>query len=759
MESRNIGGIVRIVVLALVAVAIWWAAKYGQSVPTPLPANAAATAFSAAHAEVVLARLLGPERPHPASSAENTAVRARLLTELAALGVKATTYRGVGCDQAPRYGIVECGTVTDVIGDVVPGDGKAIVLMAHYDSVPAGPGAADDESGVATVLETIRALKARGGQSKHPIIAVLTDGEEYGLLGAASFLDNPALKARVGAVINVEARGNQGQSLLFQTSPGDGKLIDLYARSVSHYATSSLYAVIYKFLPNDTDLTLFIRDGFLSFNFAFTGNVADYHTPLDRRANLSTTTLQQHGDNMLGVASSLEQTDFASLKGGDDVYMAVMGAWLPRMPAAWALPLSIAVLVLLALVAFFSRGEGARGWAAAFGMPLALIAGCGAIGWVLHTIAAMISGEGDPSFAYPTALRIALAFGCAGVAVSCARVLSPRMAALGAWLWYAVLGVITAAFLTGLSPYFLFPAVIAAVILLAVSRLDWRAPVGQAALFVASLGALVVWLGFAASGETVAGLALHPLFTIPVAFGVMTLLPLVGARQMSRNAWLASVGVLFAVALGSAIVAGLQPAYSAIAPLRLNVNYVEDHDTGRAVFAADANAKLPSAMRRAAVFSASPQRPYPFARGDAYVAQAGAPRFAAPTAAVTITPLPGGRRIALAIRGSADTGQMAIVIPKAAKLMAVTIDGKHIDAPKEWAGLDNVVLLCTTRDCRNAAVTLDSAATSAFDVTLGERRFGVPDFGQKIVTARPNTAVQSQLGDGTVILAKVRVGK
>ena len=102
---------------------------------------------------------------------------------------------------------------------------------------------------------------------------------------------------------------------------------------------------------------------------------------------------------------------------------------------------------------------------------------------------------------------------------------------------------------------------------------------------------------------------------------------------------------------------------------------------------------------------------------------------------------------------------MAIVIPKAAKLMAVTIDGKHIDAPKEWAGLDNVVLLCTTRDCRNAAITLDCAATSAFDVTLGERRFGVPAFGRTIVAARPNTAVQSQLGDGTVILVKVRVGK
>ncbi len=757
MDSGNIRGIVRIVVLALVALAIWWAAKYDQSVPKPLGTDAAETQFSAARAEAVLARLLGPERPHPATSDENAAVRARILTELAGLGVKATTYRGTGCNGSPRYGVVECGTVTDVIGDVVPGDGKAIVLLAHYDSVPAGPGASDDESGVATVLETIRALKAQGGHSIHPIVAVLTDGEEYGLLGAASFLDNPALKARVGAVINVEARGNQGPSLLFQTSPGDGKLIDLYAKSVSHYATSSLFAVIYKALPNDTDLTLFIDQGFLSFNFAFSENVAHYHTPLDRRENLSTTTLQQHGDNMLGVATSLEQTDFASLKGSDDIYMAIMGAWLPRLPASWALPLAILVLVMIGFAAYLGRAQGGGGWIAAAGIPLALIVGCAAIGWVLYTLASLLSGQGDPSFAHPVALRIALAFGCAGVTVLCARAVSPRMAALGAWLWYAVLGVVTAAFLAGLSPYFLFPAIVAAVILLAIARLDWRGTAVQVALFVASLGALVVWLALVATGETVQGLSLHPLFTIPAALAAMTLLPLLGAREMSRNVWLACVGVLFVAALGGAVVAGMQPAYSATQPLRLNVNYVEDHDAKTAVFAADANAPLPASMRAAAAFSATPQKPYPFSRGDAYVAQAGAPRFAAPSATVATSAIPGGRHIALTVNGSADTAQMALVIPKAAKLMGITVNGKHMAAPPQWAALDRIVILCTTRDCRNATVALDSAATGPFDIELGERRFGVPDFGQKIVAARPNTAVQSQLGDGTVILAKVAV--
>ncbi|MGH6873293.1 MAG: M20/M25/M40 family metallo-hydrolase, partial [Rhizomicrobium sp.] len=410
----NAGGLVRFAVLVLIAGAVWWLSKYDQSMPFPQGANAPATEFSAGRAEDVLARLLGPERPHPASSAENAAVRARILGQFARLGVRATTYRATGCNSSPRYGVVECGTVTDVIADAIPGSisnpGKAIVLLAHYDSVPAGPGAADDESGVATVLETVRALKAAGGHSRHPVLAVLTDGEEFGLLGAASFLDNPALKARIGAAVNVEARGNRGPSLLFQTSPGDGPLIDLYARSVPHYATSSLFSVIYKLLPNDTDLTLFIDQGFTSFNFAFSDNVAHYHTPLDRRENLSPVTLQQHGDNMLGMARSLEQTDFASLQGGhDDVYLTVMGAWLPRMPAGWALPLSIVAFALIALIGAVSGARvSASGVANGAGIPLALILGSAALGWVLHEAAALVSGQPDPSFAYPVALRIAL---------------------------------------------------------------------------------------------------------------------------------------------------------------------------------------------------------------------------------------------------------------------------------------------------------------------------------------------------------------
>src|ERR1051325_3597132 len=369
---------VRMIALALVALAVGFLCAWANQPRSPFLGTADARQFSADSAEAALARVLGPERPHPVGTAENAAVRARILQELTALHVPARTYTAFTCNAWRGFSFVACATVTDIIAVVAPGKGKSIVMMAHYDSVPAGPGASDDLSGVVSILETIRALKASRDASKHPIVALFTDGEEAGLLGANAFLETPALKARVGAVVNVEARGTSGPSLLFQTSAGDRPLLDLYAAHVSEYATSSLNAEIYKFLPNDTDLTLFLRNSFPALNFGFIGDVRYYHSPRDTRANLSLATLQMHGDNLLGMVRSLEQQDFAALKDGDAVYVSVLGNWLPRIPASWALPLSILDFVSIALAGWLARGPKImrRGMLLSAFMPLALLFGC-----------------------------------------------------------------------------------------------------------------------------------------------------------------------------------------------------------------------------------------------------------------------------------------------------------------------------------------------------------------------------------------------
>jgi hypothetical protein len=755
-----VGGLIAALLLFGLASMFWFAQEDWVARPAVQGADAPARVFSAGRAEDVLARILGPELPHPVSTDENAAVRGRILAALSAFGVPATVHHGFGCNAVRAFGVITCASVNDILGEVKPGAGKAIVLMAHYDSVPAGPGAADDESGVATVIEAVRALKARGLDSKHPVLALLTDGEEAGLLGAAAFLHDPALRARVGAVINVEARGNHGRSLLFQTSPGDGPLIDLYARGVSNYATSSLYAEIYRLLPNDTDLTLFIRDGFPSFNFAFSENVAHYHTSLDRRENLDPQTLQQQGDNLLGVAGALEQTDFAALRGQNDIYVDLLGRALPRLPAKWALPLSVAAFILLLMAALMARGApvGASRWLAAFAITPALVIGAGLMGWLLHTIASLVSGMPDPSYAYPAALRVGLALGVAFVTLIVSRTAPPRASAAAVWLWIAVLGLVVAVLVPGLTPYFLLPALIAGVLLLAAAFLpgNWDGPAGQAALLLSALPMLLLWVGFGAMGETVMGLKLHPLFTIPLALGLSALVPLFAAYALPSRAWLAVSAVACLAAISAAAFAGMQPAYSVIAPQRLSITYVQKSD--RALWSVDALGPVPGGLKSVAKFSATPERVSPFMWSSSYVAPADDLHAPLPTARIIgDRRTDGGRRVTLVLQGSDDANQMAFILTKPSNLEAIDIKDWHFDVPPQWTKLDRVVVACMSRDCASAALTLTLSDDAPLDAVVSEDHFGLPPEGERLAAARPKWAAPSQNGDGVLLISHLHI--
>jgi hypothetical protein len=751
---------VRMGVLALLGLAVWLLCAWANQPRSPLLSAAPGPAqFSAARANTTLARLLGPERPHPVGTAENAAVRGRILKELATLAVPARTYTAFSCNSWRGFSFIACATVTDVIAEIVPGSGKAILMLAHYDSVPAGPGASDDESGVATILETIRALKASHESGKHPIIALFSDGEETGLLGANAFLENPALKARIGAVMNMEARGTSGQSLLFQTSPGDAQLVDLYAAHAPVMATSSLYAEIYKFLPNDTDLTLFIRAGFPSFNFAFADNVRYYHSPLDRRANLDRATLQMHGDNLLGVMRGLQQADFRALKSGNDVYIGVLSVWLPRLPAAWALPLSILALVLIALAAWRTRDTDVTrgGMLMSAFMPLALLAGSVLFGFALAFLAQMVSGHPDPTYAYPVTMRVALGVGVWGMALLVSRMAGLHGAATAAWVWMAGLAAITAATLPGLSPYFLFPSLIAAVLLLAASfvRGGWRSAAGQGALLVSAIAALVIWLGLAVGGEALMGLKLHPLFTVPAAFALLTLVPLLAQRPMPIRVWSNASIACLAIALLLSAVAGLLPAYSIASPQRVNLLYFESGShsprwIADTAWKANGTEPIPEALMDKAHFQYTSDVYFGQAMASGYVAPAGAPRYPLPLGAITSDRQEGAVRIvSLLLRGSADTSAMSLRIPKGTKLRAIRIRRENVLAPDGWD--DDTRIYCDGPDCRDLALTLTLGNAGALEIPFTERRYGLPPFGEALAAARPASAMPSQSGDGVIL--------
>jgi hypothetical protein len=349
---------------------------------TLLPARSATAppnVFSAARAMADV-RLLAA-RPHPIGSVRNARVRAELIERMADLGLSPQAPEAVGLDWAEfAPGAVSAGTVRNVIG-VLPGPNRkapALLLMAHYDSVPNSPGAADDIAGVSALLEIARLLVATG---PHPrdVIFLCTEGEEAGLLGADAFFRGDPLRPHVGLVINLEARGDAGRTAMFQTGPRNGALIALYAKTAQRPFANSLTGFIYKLLPNDTDFTYAVRQGVAGLNFAFLGDQLAYHTPLATPDHLSVESLQNMGDQVAPLALALADAKTLPPPAPDRTYFDIFSRWVVSYPPAlgWVVILGALLLMAVALMGVGARGLEAwtaRGWGALAGAAAALAA-------------------------------------------------------------------------------------------------------------------------------------------------------------------------------------------------------------------------------------------------------------------------------------------------------------------------------------------------------------------------------------------------
>jgi hypothetical protein len=348
----------------------------------PAPAAAAPGVFSAGRAMADVRAIA--QRPHPIGSADSVRVQAYLLKRMTDLGLQPE----VRPFASPR------GEGRDVLG-VLPGRDRkapAVLLMAHFDSVPAGPGAADDAAGVAAVLETLRALQA--APRERDVMVLLTDGEEAGLLGAKAFFGADTARTHVGVVINLEARGNRGRAVMFETHRGAAPLIGALIDADSLAAANSLMPDLYRRLPNDTDLTEAVRHGYAGLNFAFFGGLAAYHRPSDTPEALDPGSLQHIGEQVLRAARTLATAPSLPGRGPDQAYADILGGPVVQYPAAagWA----VVVLAAAGLAAYAlhlaARGRldlaGVAGGALAFlGLVLLLAIGLYALGLAREALA------------------------------------------------------------------------------------------------------------------------------------------------------------------------------------------------------------------------------------------------------------------------------------------------------------------------------------------------------------------------------------
>ncbi|HXM48133.1 MAG TPA: M20/M25/M40 family metallo-hydrolase [Pyrinomonadaceae bacterium] len=333
--------------------AVVFATLYQQRPPAALSAGAPLTEFASGrameHLKVIAAR------PHPIGSTAAVEVRNYIVDELKKLNLEPEVQTATAA-VSTRAGGASAATVRNILGRLKGQDptAKAVMLAAHYDSVPNGNGASDDGSGVVVLLETMRALKA-GPPLKNDIVCLFDDGEEIGLMGARAFVDEHPWAGNIGLVLNFEARGASGPVFMFETSEQNGWLINEYAKAVPHPFSTSLMYSIYKLLPNDTDLTVFKRAGLAGLNFAYIDDAIRYHSQRDNLQEIDERSVQHGGSYALALARHFGNLSLENRQAANVLYFDIWGSTLITYSAKWVKPFAILALVLFMFVVYLGR--------------------------------------------------------------------------------------------------------------------------------------------------------------------------------------------------------------------------------------------------------------------------------------------------------------------------------------------------------------------------------------------------------------------
>ena len=167
-----------------------------------------------------------------------------------------------------------------------------VVVGAHYDHLGYGgegslgsgfeeihPGADDNASGTAGVMELARYFGSRAKSLRRDLLFACFSGEELGVLGSSAFCKNPPVPmSNIVAMVNMDMIGRLTERRLAVQGVGSS---DVWRRMIERFAAGLPLCVT---LSNDpylpTDSSSFYQAGVPAVNF-FTGTHPDYHRPSD----------------------------------------------------------------------------------------------------------------------------------------------------------------------------------------------------------------------------------------------------------------------------------------------------------------------------------------------------------------------------------------------------------------------------------------------------------------------------------------------
>lgn len=158
-------------------------------------------------------------------------------------------------------------------------DLPAILISAHYDSVPSSFGITDDGAGIASMLGLLKYYSDSGKQPLRTIVFNFNNNEEFGLYGAQTFFSHPWSKG-VKYFINLEGTGQGGKAILFRGT--DYGILNHY-KSVRYPYASSLFQQAFngRLIHSETDYKVYFANGLRGIDVAFYKPRDIYHTGED----------------------------------------------------------------------------------------------------------------------------------------------------------------------------------------------------------------------------------------------------------------------------------------------------------------------------------------------------------------------------------------------------------------------------------------------------------------------------------------------
>jgi aminopeptidase YwaD len=187
------------------------------------------------------------------------------------------------------------GVARNVVG-FIPGSDpqlrdEVIVIGAHYDHLGYGevgslapepgdihPGADDNASGTAAIMELARLLAQNRDRLKRSVLVIAFSAEEEGLLGAEHFLQNPTIpRENIVAMLNFDMVGRMSNNRVSVSGVGTAAEWEGILKTAN---TESLNLQLSQSASGGSDHMPFMRRE-IPVLFFFTGMHPDYHRPSD----------------------------------------------------------------------------------------------------------------------------------------------------------------------------------------------------------------------------------------------------------------------------------------------------------------------------------------------------------------------------------------------------------------------------------------------------------------------------------------------